>query len=932
MRVRGFSGAALAVVAIAGPAQAADVPLYRAAPAWVKPAPPIDPASLNDAGPILLVFDQQQRMADGEVVGYVEIATRMASPEVIAQSGTISVPWHPDRGDLIVHRVEIERAGKVIDLLADGKRFTVLRREQQLERQQLSGELTATMAVEGLQIGDVVRLVASVTRREPAMRDGMQAAAPLPALPAKIGYARARFLWPATTDIRWKSHADGATPVLATVGGDRELVVMGPLPKPAELPDDVPQRFRRLPLVEASSYADWQAVSRGFASLYAPVSLAGTPLAAEVARIAAASSDPMTRTAAALQLVQDQVRYQANGMAGGNYMPQTPQQTWSVRYGDCKAKSLMLLSILTELGIEAEAVLAHSELGGALPERLPSPGAFDHVLVRATVAGNILWLDGTSSGARLADLKDRPMLHNVLPLRKEGTTLMPVKPGAPARAMLEAAIDYDQSAGLTLPALVTADMKLRGPAAAMVGLAGTQGSADQQKGMVEELLNGVADRSVAVADFKLSYDPALSEARVTATGLTDTRWRKVDGRYRLVLDRASTLLDFNPDRSKAAWRQIPVATGNAETVAYRTRVRLPAAGRGFTVEGGDASTPFPGMVVTRKAGIDGGWITVDERIERSGVEIAPADLPAARAAAARIRTAALRGVAPADLAPRIADIRAGRQDGRFKPLIAAYSAAIARDPEEAQGYLNRARFLQRVFDRKAALADLDKAIALQSSAELLVERAELHRALGNGAKAQADYLAARALDPSNTVWLRHQVEYEIDQGRKEAGLALIQEHVDAGGQERAAWLSTKADMLVRTGDGEGALATMEEAIAASPGNPDLLNSRCWIRGQLSVQLDDALKDCTRAITLSDGPASVLDSRALIYWRMNKPEEALADLEAALDERPDLAGSLYLRGLIRQRQGQAALAREDLEAAEMIEPLIAAEYKRFGIVP
>ena len=44
--------------------------------------------------------------------------------------GTVTLPWQPSRSDLIVHRVQIIRNGAVIDLLRNGQRFTVLRREQ----------------------------------------------------------------------------------------------------------------------------------------------------------------------------------------------------------------------------------------------------------------------------------------------------------------------------------------------------------------------------------------------------------------------------------------------------------------------------------------------------------------------------------------------------------------------------------------------------------------------------------------------------------------------------------------------------------------------------------------------------------------------------------------------------------------------------------
>src|SRR3546814_1284715 len=87
----------------------------------------------------------------------------------------------------------------------------------------------------------------------------------------------------------------------------------------------------------------WADLSRTIAPLYAT---AGTirdsgALAAEVDRIAAATSDPKARADAALRLVQNEIRYLYRGMENGNYVPQAPEATWSLRYGDCKAKTLL---------------------------------------------------------------------------------------------------------------------------------------------------------------------------------------------------------------------------------------------------------------------------------------------------------------------------------------------------------------------------------------------------------------------------------------------------------------------------------------------------------------------------------------------------------------------------------------------------------------
>jgi len=925
----------LLLASVASQGKASDKPLYQAAPAWVKSAPAIDGTTLKPDSPVLLTLDRQLRLDSGVVSSYTEVATRMASPEVIGQAGTLRMTWQPAHGDLLVHYVEIIRGAQHIDVLAQGKRFEVIRREEQLEQRAINGELTATMAVEGLEVGDVLHVAATITDNEPALHGGMQAAGVLPVGEANPGFERVRLLWPTGAPVTWRSYAEGGKPVEATVAADHEVVLAGPLPKPADLPADAPLRYRKLPLIEASTFKSWSAVSATMAPLYVTN---GTitpdgPLAAEVAKIAAAQIDPLKRAAAALELVQEKVRYLYNGMENGNYLPQSPAQTWTLRYGDCKAKTLLLLSMLRQLGLEAEPVLANTSLGDLLPQRLPSAGAFDHVLVRVVIAGESFWLEGTATGARYSNIRDTPPFHWVLPVRVGGAALLAVPARAPAQPSASIVLDLDQRAGINLPTLAHMTVTLRGASAESVGLAKTQGTKEQKDQAVQDLLSKLLDRAVAVSNYTLAYDPVAAEATIDATGVAGGLWRKRDGHYRAVLDKAVSRLAFEPDRGRPAWTAIPVATVAPDAVAVSTRLHLPPGVTGFVLDG-DAtlSTTLAGSVINRTAHLDLDTAVADERAAATGAEIAAADVPAERARVALAKKRLFEVVAPANLPQRWQDAEQGRRDGRFKPLLVAYAQAIADAPKEAAGYINRANFLLGIFDWRGALPDLDKAIALEPSVRLYVQRASVHQVLHDDAGRLADIQAARSLDPAEIGPVSMLATYYVDHGMRDAGLALLQERIDAGGENKTVLIENKAELLARAGDRDGAIALVDDAMKTRPGNADLLNSRCWIKGLLDAALDTALKDCTRSIELSETSDAALDSRALIYFRLKRYDDALADIDAVLEQRPDEASSLFLRGLIRSRMGQAEAANADLAAASTLQPLIAEERRRFGIVP
>ena len=922
----------VALALLAGTAHAGDQPLYKPAPDWVTPAPAIDIKTVSAEDPLMLRLDQQQRLQGDEVTAYVDMMINVSSPEVLTQAGTLQFPWDPANGDLIIHSVEILRGGETIDLIKAGQKFTVIRREQMLERAQMNGLLTATMAVEGLRVGDVLRVAVSTVRHDPALGGRIQAIAPLIAAPAPVKYGHLRVIWPAAMKVNFKSQylTDVFTPV--DRGGFREIGVNMPLPEMPEMPGDAPLRFRPLALFEATTFANWEEVSRTMAPLYKTEGTIApdSPLAAEVAKIAAASSDPRTRAAMALQLVQEQVRYLYRGMDGGNYVPQTPAQTWTLRYGDCKAKTLLLVAILRALAIEAEPALVNASLGDNVPNRVPAPAAFDHVITRAMIGGQVLWLDGTGLGSRQADLDDVPPFRNALPLRLDGAALEKMPLRANARPDASVDVEMDGRAGIGFPAPFTLRAELRGTSAMMLRFSFQMG-----KEKAAEMADGTVGQYVAnaqVSERNVRYDEASGATILTASGVAMPGWSKEDGRYRLSLDAAVSSVDFTPDRSNPEWAKIPVSTGDPSSTRIRTRIRLAGSGSGFALEGDQAlPASLAGATLSRNAQLTGEWVTVEDRATTGVREIAPTDIAAVRAQvdAAKLRLLTLD--APEDTPPSWKAIGPARAARLFDPILAVYAKRIADKPQEVEGYSARAQFLESVYDRKAALVDVDKLIALAPSADNYLWRARLRAALGDDVKALEDVKKARELEPGSASALGQYAVMRADHGGADEALALVAERLKSAGKDKNDYLMLQSSVLAAAGKADQAVAVLDAAIKATPGNPSLLNQRCWTKGTRGVGLNTALKDCTKAIELSDSSAHILDSRGVVYFRLGRMDDALADFDAALDQAPGMAASLFMRGVIRKQTGVPG-GDEDLAGARLMAPRIDEDYAKYGIKP
>ncbi len=77
------------------------------------------------------------------------------------------------------------------------------------------------------------------------------------------------------------------------------------------------------------------------------------------------------KIAAVLNFVQEEVRYLGFESGLGSYKPFAPNQVFEQRYGDCKDKSLLMVTMLRKMGIEAYPVLVNTALKHNINAVLP---------------------------------------------------------------------------------------------------------------------------------------------------------------------------------------------------------------------------------------------------------------------------------------------------------------------------------------------------------------------------------------------------------------------------------------------------------------------------------------------------------------------------------------------------------------------------------
>jgi transglutaminase-like putative cysteine protease len=549
---------------------------YGAEPDWVLPPPASTATPSPDGAPVRVDYsDQQVRIGKDSDDSYIHYRMKLLTPQALA-AGNLSVSWQPAAGGVTVHRLNIVRDGTVIDVLQSSK-FTVLRRENNLDSAMLDGLLTAVLQTPGLQVGDELEFALSIDGRDPTLRDRSFGIVGLPST-GVLGAYRLRLLWPQDRKLRWQASPDVGKLREANSGGMRELIYSLSDPD-SELPvTGAPLRYNIRRIVEYSNFASWSDLSRQFAPLYdaAATLPAASPIRAEAQKIADATADPAARAEAALQFVQDRIRYVYVGLNGGNLRPATAEETWERRFGDCKAKTVLLLALLRELGIAARPALVHSGGGDGMDERLPSPASFDHVLVEATIGGKPYWLDGTGAGDKYLDALPDPVFRWALPLTAGGSDLVRVPAVAPGRPQLVNIMTIDARQKFDGPVPITTKAVIRGSDAQVMraGLA-AMSAADAERALKEYWSSTYTEVTAGSARWR--YDDRNAALVIEASGLGEVDWSgKIEGDRDLSLPGAGFYLPDKFERPKEQNQTAPWSVeGFPRFRCWATTVRLP---------------------------------------------------------------------------------------------------------------------------------------------------------------------------------------------------------------------------------------------------------------------------------------------------------------------------------------------------------------------
>lgn len=602
---------------------------YRIAPVpdWVKsiqPLPDYHPDQQNNSnGMSYLLVDEQWQVREGGQSHYAHIVNKALNSTGVEEVSQISIDFDPAYQSLLLHRILIHRNGRILDRI-DRSQIDLIQQEKDLEYQIYDGSKTLNVFIEDVRPGDSVEYSYTIVGANPVFSGHFSAQLDL-RWEVPVGRVHYRVLWPSSRQLQIRNHETGIEPVKRTFGQSTEYVWNEDRVKALVSDKDIPDWYDPFPAVYLSDFDGWDEVAAWAWPLYKPV--VNTPAQQTIiAPILKTTNTTEQRVLAALHFVQNEVRYLGIEMGVRSHEPNTPDAVLKQRFGDCKDKSRLLVSLLQGMGIEASPALVNTDSGMRLKDVLPSPTEFDHTIVLARVNGRNYWLDPTRAhqGGSL-DAIYQPDYDYALVVAEHGSDLVKMSDDINTVHNKTVEETFDLRDAFDKPASYRILTHQDGYYADSL----REQLAETDLHRIERsFLNYTAHYypDVRIADsLKVDDDEQLNRITLTESYTIPDIWTKSDDERYIITGFRPYLIDDHVDEVSAPIRTMPYAVTHPVRYRQTTRILLPE-GSSFDKEFSEVRDKA--FRFTRKVDFSDNVLVLDYLYESLSDHVDPGDIQA----------------------------------------------------------------------------------------------------------------------------------------------------------------------------------------------------------------------------------------------------------------------------------------------------------------
>ena len=376
-------------------------------PDWVKPTPAFDP-ELVPTGEVTHGFHsrlddfQYNGLVHGQSTQFNAIEYALSNRYGVENYSSIEISFDPSYEQLDLHELTIKRGDQHIDKLSTS-RFDLLRTESDRAALIYDGTRTLAIVMDDVRIGDVVRYSYSLSGENPIYQ-GHREFRIHTQLWSPLDRQYTRVLTAADRPLNRRVRGENIPLILTEENGIQEIILDQRAVPEFSIEDDVPNWHYNRGTIVFSDMNDWRSVVDWALPMYQlpeqPAEQAslveGNNEIANIASVIRNSHESVEeQVGAALNWVQEEIRYFGIELGKNSHWPSRPEETLHRRFGDCKDKALLLIALLRELGIESHAALVNTNRGLEAANYPYRMHAFNHVIVHVQLDDRVHFIDPT---------------------------------------------------------------------------------------------------------------------------------------------------------------------------------------------------------------------------------------------------------------------------------------------------------------------------------------------------------------------------------------------------------------------------------------------------------------------------------------------------------------------------------------------------------
>lgn len=340
-------------------------------------------------------------------VAYTHVIREIVNESGVQYGSDISVTFSPSYQQLRFHDLWVIREGRRINALHIDK-FNLVAIEQDAASFIYNGDYSAYLVLDDIRVGDQIEYSYSITGRNPVFEGRffediyLQGSVPISQLHTSILASPSRAL-------KVKAFNGAPAPIIQPIGRLSRYQWQRDMVEASQYESYTPSWINTYQHVQLSEYADWGAVGEWAQRINPVPGAIGGALAAKTDDLFRQSGQDAKKFAnAVIRFVQDEIRYTGVEIGEYSHKAHQPDKVFTQRYGDCKDKSLLLVSMLRHAGIDAYLALVSTTLINKIEDQLPSPSVFNHAIVQFEIDEKPYWADPTISHQG-GDLDSRSM-------------------------------------------------------------------------------------------------------------------------------------------------------------------------------------------------------------------------------------------------------------------------------------------------------------------------------------------------------------------------------------------------------------------------------------------------------------------------------------------------------------------------------------------